>query len=210
MSHDTQMSGELRTKLGSRDARKLRAEGRIPCSLQFDGEADQPLRHFHISEDEFLASRRHDVHLYDFQIGGDTLSAVVRELQWDALGSNLVHVDFKGVHRGQKTEVVVPLSTYGNASGVVNIIKDSVHIICLPSQIPDSVEIKLDGLEIGAHLHVNDLELPEGSELTEGEAKDNELVLSVIDETVAEEPAEGEGDDEGGEPEVIGEKKDDE
>lgn len=192
MSHDATIQAQAREKLGSRQARKLRADGRIPCSLQFDGEADQPIRHFHLPEAEFLAGRRHDVHLWDIEVGGETHSAVVRELQWGAMGDRLTHIDFKGVHRGQKTEVEVPITLFGQNPAVVNLIKSSIVVSCLPREIPDSVEIPVAELPIGTHLHAADLTLPEGSELGEGEAKENAMVLTIIEEVVQAEPVEDE------------------
>jgi large subunit ribosomal protein L25 len=210
MSHDAKIQADPREKMGSRQARKLRNNGRIPCSLQFDGEVDQPVRHFHLSKTEFMAGRRREVHLWDITVDGGEHSAIVRELQWGAMGDVLTHIDFKGVHRGQKTEVEVPITTFGDNAGVVNLIHNSIKLSCLPSQIPDSVVIRITDLEIGIHMNAADLTLPEGSELTADVAAENSLYLTISEETVTEDPVEGEDEgEEGGEPEVIGEDKPD-
>ena len=108
---------EKRTKVGSRSARKLRAAGRIPACLQ--GMEGKPNVDIHMDEVEFVASRRHHVHLYDLQVDGEVESAVVREVQWDALGDAIVHVEFKRVRKDVATESEVELEFYGMPKGGV-------------------------------------------------------------------------------------------
>tara|TARA_R110002126_G_scaffold105905_6_gene240557 strand:- start:2646 stop:3287 length:642 start_codon:yes stop_codon:yes gene_type:complete len=209
MSHDAKIQADPRQKMGSRQSRKLRSEGRIPCSLQFDGEVDQPVRHFHLAKTDFMAGRRHEVHLWDIEVEGATHSAIVRELQWGPMGDVLTHIDFKGVHRGQKTEVEVPITLFGDSQGVVNLMHSSIIVSCLPSEIPDGIEIAVADLEIGTHLSAKDLVLPEGVELAEETAEENEMILTINEEVIQEDSEDDEDGEEGGEPEVIGEKKPD-
>lgn len=119
MSQSMTLKAVERDRTGSRSARKLRAEGRLPACLQGDGETDATV--LHIEEEVFLASRRAHVHLYDLEFSGRQESAVVRELQWDTFGDRLLHVDFKRVDRGVETEAEVELEFMGQpAAGVLN------------------------------------------------------------------------------------------
>ena len=115
MSSST-IKAELRTKLGSRAARNMRAMGRIPSTIQ-GGEGD----HLNISIDEveFWTARRRHVHLFDIEVGGQTESATVRELRWDAMGDHIDHVEFRRVQRGVAIEVEVPLEFLGHPKGGV-------------------------------------------------------------------------------------------
>lgn len=190
MAQSQILKAQKREQLGSRASRKLRANGSLPANIQGDG------AHIDISinEREFLASRRHHVHLYDIDVEGKTETAVVRELQWDTFGDNILHVEFKAVTRGVETESDVALAFVGvPKGGVVNHLVDALTIRCIPSLIPDNLEVSIDGLEPGAHVKASDIQLPEGITL----AGDPEIdVATIVGGGGGDEPAEG--DDEGG------------
>lgn len=172
---------ERREKLGSRTARKLRAAGRIPASLH--GESRDPL-HFSIDEYEFLTARRHHEHVFEMEGDASGEAAVVRELQYDAFGDRIVHVEFKQVILGQKMESEVELNFTGRPkSGVLNHLVTHVTISSIPTAIPDDLEIKIEGLEPGAHLSAADAILPEGVELV----TPPETPIAVISEPQGEE-----------------------
>ena len=195
---DAKIECAIREKLGSRASRRLRAMGRGIASLQADG--DNPHVDLHFEEAGFHAARRAHAHLFDLEFDGKSESAIVRELQWDALGDTLLHVEFKRVVRGQKTESTVKLSFTGTPAGILNHDLDSVTISCIPSLIPDAIKVSVDGLEPGTHLKASDVEMPEGIELV----LDPETEIAVISEMKesapepAPEEAEGEGAAEAG------------
>ncbi|MEE8469068.1 MAG: 50S ribosomal protein L25 [Planctomycetota bacterium] len=175
MSSSASRNCSRRTKLGSRDSRKLRRAGRIPASLQAAGESAHV--NLHLGSVEFLTSRRGHVHLYDLDIEGEVQTAVVRELQWDALGDHIIHVEFKRVQRGVETESEVELAFYGQVEeGVLIHNVTHVTIRSIPSLIPDSIEVKVEGMVSGTHIKAGDLELPEGVSLL----TDPELEVAVV------------------------------
>lgn len=187
------LKGIPREKLGSRSARVLRAQNRIPCSIQ--GE-EKPNIDLSIDKDEFAAARRHHEHLFDIEIGkGDPETAMVRELQWDALGTEILHVEFHRVVRGQKTEAEVELEFTGHPKGgVLNTLVTHVTIRCLPSEIPDSIEVPVGEFEHGHPCLGSDLVLPEGMELAIPD--DTQIAVVVAVRADEAEVAEGEGEDE--------------
>jgi len=158
-----QLAAQPRTKLGSRPSKYLRFQGRIPCSLQGEGKDNLDIS---IDAAEFAKSRRDHVHLYDLLVEGSSAEpAMVRELQWDAMGDHIIHVEFLRVVRGQKTTAEVGLEFVGHATGgVLNHLMTHITISCLPSQIPDSVEVNVAGMEPGQAKHISDIVLPEGAE----------------------------------------------
>jgi large subunit ribosomal protein L25 len=175
MSSSAKLECVVREKVGSRDARKLRTGGRVIASLQSDGGAVGV--NLHLDEFDFLAARRQHVHLYDLEIGGQLESAVIRELQWDALGDRILHVEFKQVVRGVATEAEVELRMYGQVKdGVLTQNVHHIAISCIPSLIPDDIEVNVNGLEVGARITAADLELPEGLAL----ACPPELEIAVV------------------------------
>jgi large subunit ribosomal protein L25 len=194
MAQSEVLTAQKRAKLGSADARSLRAEGRVPANLQGDGDHVD----FSIDMREFLATRRHHTHLYDIDLEGTKESAVVRELQWDAFGDNIIHVEFKRVQRGVETESEVMIEWIGQPKGgILNHLVDHITVSCIPSLIPDSIEVRVEHLEEGQHLKASDLKLPEGISL----AIDPETEIATVitagggasDE--ADEGEEGEGEE---------------
>lgn len=198
---DAKIECAVRDKVGSRSARRLRAMGRMVASLQAD--ADHGHVDLHFDEAEFHTARRAHAHLFDLDFDGNVESAIVRELQWDAFGDTLLHVEFKRVVRGQKTESQVPLRFVGNPAGVLQHDINDVTISCIPSLIPDAVDVIVEGLEPGTHILAKDVTMPEGIELV----MDPEAEIAVISElrSGGDEPAaEGEEGEEGLAPEGEG------
>lgn len=183
------LKAALREKVGSRHSRLLRRQGRIPASIQ--GEHKDHLN-FSIDETEFLTARRHHQHLFDIELdGGGSETALVRELHWDAFGDSILHVEFRRVVRGQKTEVEVPLEFIGHPKGgVLNHVLTHVTVMALPSEIPDMIEVKVDHLDESHSLHASDLVLPEGLELvTDPEAQVANVSARVVEPEPSEEEA---------------------
>lgn len=177
------LQGIVRDKRGSRFARILRRQGRIPASIQ--GEHKDHLD-FSIDQVEFLTARRRHEHLFSIEFEGQPAeAALVRELAWDAFGDTILHVEFRRVILGQKTRVEVPLEFIGHPKGgVLNHVLTHVTVLALPAQIPDLIEVKVDALDLDHSLYARDLELPEGVELVTDPAA---RVANVT--TVREEPA---------------------
>ena len=180
---DAKLDCAIRDSLGSRASRRLRAMGRTIASLQAD--SDHPHVDLHFDEAEFHAARRAHAHLFDLTFDGKSESAIVRELQWDALGDTLLHVEFKRVIRGQKTESSVPLAFTGTPAGILNHDLDTVTISCIPSLIPDAIKVSVDGLEPGTHVRASDVQMPEGIDLV----LDPDTEIAVISEMKAAAPA---------------------
>ncbi|MCZ6596019.1 MAG: 50S ribosomal protein L25 [Planctomycetota bacterium] len=160
---------ELRVDLGTRHAKRLRRGGSIPASIQGEGKAGVAVS---IQAAEFLVARRHHEHLFELEIGGgkgkrkSKETALIRELQWDTFGEEILHVEFRRVVLGKKTEVDVELEFTGHPKGgVLNHLMTHIKVIALPQDIPDGIPVKVDGMEPGHTLHASDLELPENVEL---------------------------------------------
>jgi large subunit ribosomal protein L25 len=184
MSDSELLKGQTRSRVGSHESRKLRRAGRIPATLQTHG---GELRvDFSIDEAEFLTSRRHHTHLYDIEVGDLRESAVVHELQWDVFGERLMHIEFQRVSRFEKISSEVPLVVVGHPkAGLVNQQTHAVDVLSLPTDIPDQIELSVEGLEIGAELHASELKLPEGVEL---DIPPTTLILTIVEPTKEREP----------------------
>lgn len=183
-----------RSKLGSRSARVLRLQGRIPASLQ--GEGKQALN-LTIDQNEFLEARRHHEHVFMLAFEGGSDSAMVRELQWDPLGEEILHVEFRRVDLTRETEAEVMLEFIGHPKGgVLNHLVALVTVAAIPSRIPDRIEVNVDAMELGHPLFARDLKLPDGVRLVTPPQTPIAVVVIVKEEVatpvVAAAPAEGE------------------
>jgi large subunit ribosomal protein L25 len=183
----TTLKAQVRAKVGTRQSRVLRAEGRIPGNLQ--GGSDQPHIDLSIDEAEFLTARRHHQHLYELELGGKVETALIEDLQWDVFGERIQHVEFRRVDRHAKTDVVVPLEFMGEPkSGVVMHLRNELTILTTPDAIPDSLVVKVGELVIGDTVKAAQVPLPAGATLFEDEDPEA-IVAHVIEPKVEELPA---------------------
>lgn len=128
---------------------------------------------------------------------------LIKEYQVDPVSSRLLHVDFIEISLKEKIKVSVPIIIIGEPHGVKEggILEQQmreVEIECLPTQIPQGIEVDAEHVEIGHSLHVSDLKAPEGSVIIPDPEK---LILIVSAPKVEEEP-EAVEEEEGAEPEV--------
>lgn len=113
---------------------------------------------------------------------GVTKPAVVKELQRNPVSGKFLHVDFYEIDLHRKLRVMVPVVIRGKAKGeedggMLQIIEREIAVLCLPSEMPEALEVDVTGLGIGGTLHVNDIVLPSGAELPPG---GNYTVLTVV------------------------------
>ena len=192
--------------------RKLRATGRVPGVVYGHNEKTR-----HVSLDahelEVLFSKISvENTVIKLSIEGEKgeVQALVREVQSNPVRGDVVHVDFLQLHAGEMVDVEVPVHLVGNAAGVKlgGVMDHQIHelpVRCLPGAIPQSIVVDVSALELGDSIHVGDLKLPEGVE-TDMEA--DRTVCSVVAPAVLEVAAPAEGEAATGQPERIGETKD--
>lgn len=179
------LKAEYRKKLGTRESRRLRRDGLIPANVQGGGGEHVDLS---IVADEFWAARRGHEHLFDLELGDRTETAVVRQLQWDLMGEGISHIEFRRVQRGVEIESEVELVFLGHAKGgVVNKLMATLIIKAIPSKIPDSVEVNVDGLEPGTTVTAGELAMPEGVSL--GVEPEAPVVVISVPKAESDEPA---------------------
>ena len=190
---------------GSRVSRKLRAQGKIPAIIYGHNVTPQPIT---IARDDVLAMVKRASHLAQLKVGDATEMVLVRDVQWDYLGKEIIHLDFARVSADESIETEVKLEMHGTApgvaeGGVLDVVIHSLAVRCRANAIPDAIRVELGGLQLDGVIHVRDLKLPEGVEaLAEGDL----TVVHVATPRAEAEPTEDEGT---GQPEVIGRKPED-
>jgi large subunit ribosomal protein L25 len=172
-SHDWKGSGMaetlntiLREALGKRETRRLRQSGKIPAELYGHGEKNV---HLAVPLSELQAAVRHGAHLVELR-GAVSESALIREVQWDPFGAELLHVDLARVSAEETVEVTLPVELRGTAAGakeggIVQQVLHDVRILCPAGMIPDRLEARIASLQVDEHFTAGQLELPAGATL---------------------------------------------
>lgn len=195
---------------GSRVSRRLRAQGRIPAIVYGHHLPPQPIS---LSRDDVWTMIRKSARLTQLKIGDSTEMALVKGIQWDHLGKEVIHLDFTRVSAQERVHTVVKLEIFGtapglNEGGMLEMLEHDLPIACPAISIPDSIRVEVGGLHLGQSIHVRDLTLPEGVEADTD--PDKPLLQIVSRPTAAAEEAADETEGSSDEPEVIGRKSDEE
>lgn len=194
------LNTSLRENMGKRESRRLRAKGEIPAELYGHG---QPNTHLSLAAVEVRAAVKHGAHLIELK-GAVSESALIKEVQWDAFGHEVLHIDLARVSAEETVEVTLHVEIRGTApgtksGGVLQHVLHDVKIMCPAGLIPDKLEAKVGALEVGGHLTAGELELPKGASLIT--PADQVIVHCVVPQAQDELAAEATG--EAIEPELI-------
>lgn len=188
---------------GTQKARQLRRQGQIPAVLY--GHKEQVLS-VALPLEELDRAIRHGVKVVDLKHDGKTEKAQISEVQWDHLGKEILHIDFKRVSADERIRVTIPVELRGIAPGAATGVLDqplhTLHVECLALSVPDSVRVSIAELQLGQSIHVKDLHLPEGVVVMD----DPDAIVVHIQIPVQEAAAPGTELPTSVEPEVIGRK----
>ncbi|MCH7826651.1 MAG: 50S ribosomal protein L25 [Bacteroidetes bacterium] len=137
--------------------------------------------------------------------GKEEHECVLKNVQFDPVTDKVVHFDLLGLKRGEKFQLNIPFSFVGSSvgvkeGGVLQIGSHKLFIECLPKDVPQSLEVNIENLNIGDSIHVKDLNFENLNILTAADS----VVVSVTHPKVEAEPVAEELGEEMTEPEVIG------
>ena len=182
------LSGKIREKTGKVATKEVRRNGEIPAVLY--GLKDN--LSFSVSPDKLkdILTAKGQNALIDLNLEGNKKRKVIlKEFQSHPLKEVWVHVDFLEVDVTKTVKVSVDVHLIGKSAGekmggLVNQVLKSIHVECLPIDIPQSVDLDVTDVELGQVLHVSDLSLPDKVKSLN---QPNEVVVSVHLEKVKEE-----------------------
>jgi len=199
MTVNTGLAASRRHETGKGVARRLRAAGQVPAVLY--GKDQEPIS-LTLDAREAL-SLFHSISventIVNVQIDDDkeVLETLVREIQMHPYRPDIVHVDFYCIERGVALEVEIPANYNGTPTGVrdggvLEVILHEFRVKCIPSKIPESIEIDISHLDIGDSIHVSEVPMDEGVELLTDPGQTACLVSAPrAEEEVEEEVEEG-------------------
>lgn len=204
MAKTHKISVQLRKDEGKGASRRLRHAGHVPAIVY--GGNMEPVSIQIVHNDVFLASQHEWFYsaILDLDLDGDVQKVLLRDMQRHPFKAQINHLDFLRVRDDQAIRIRVPLhflnqetSVAGKTSGVIVTHElNEVEVSCLPKDLPEFIEVDLGALEIGDIVHLSEIKLPEGVEITElklGKEHDIAVVIAKLArEEVDPEPAEGE------------------
>ncbi|HUT47053.1 MAG TPA: 50S ribosomal protein L25 [Sedimentisphaerales bacterium] len=161
------LKAEIRENTGSKTVRKVREQGRIPAIVY--GHKKEPAA-ISLDAHSFVEGLHHGHRLVDVQIGNNKEKTIVKELQYDHLGKNIIHVDLIRVDVGETVKVTVPIELKGTAAGahengIIEEQTDHLEIECRVTDIPETIVVSVKDVHVGGTLHAGEIELPDGIKL---------------------------------------------
>ncbi len=166
------LKAEKRENVGTGAARELRRRNMVPGIIY--GANKEPVMiavpakelKMHYFKQGFLS------HMFDIEIDSNKkYCALPKEIQLHPVTDEIEHIDFMHVDEKAPIKINVALHFVNEAKcvglkqgGVLNAIRHSLEVYCLPSNIPESIDIDIAELTIGQSIHIKDLALPQGIE----------------------------------------------
>ncbi len=202
---------EKRSESGTKVARKLRKEGFVPAVIYGHKKGTVSVK---LNRHALTMELKHHHRLLDLDVEGARESCLIKAVQYDYLGDEIIHVDLTRVDVDERVTVSVALELRGTpvgvseGGGVLNQLLNEIELECVVVSIPESIRVVISDLQIGDSVTAGELELPEGV-LLQTPAESPVVMVQAAVEAVEEEeaPVEEAAAAAGSEPEVIGADK---
>ena len=178
-----------RSVQGSSASRRLRRAGRVPAIV--DGGSAAPLNIELDHNEIYHALRKEEFHASILQMqleGAKDEQVLLRSVQWHAYKPQVLHVDFQRVDANQALRTKVPLhfvnaevSPAVKLSGaIISHVATELEITCLPSALPQFIEVNLADILAGASIHLADIKLPMGVTYVPHGGEENPLLAAAV------------------------------
>jgi large subunit ribosomal protein L25 len=160
------IKAETRTEFGKGAARRIRREHKVPAVIY--GHGNDPIHVSLPGHDTMMALKHGGANaLLELELEGSTQLALTKQVQVDPIRRTLEHVDFVAVVKGEKVTVEVPVHLNGEAARETLVVTDTttIQLEAEATNIPEYVEVDIEGLQAGTQILASDLDLPAGSVL---------------------------------------------
>ncbi len=207
-----ELKANIRKNTGKGPARVLRRDGRMPAVL-YGPDQVPVLLSINVKELENISKKYNlsqvplNLVIEDDKTG--TKKVMVKELQTHPVSLNYLHIDLYEIAMDRKIKVNVPVVTRGKSvgvelGGVLQIVRRELEVFCLPTEIPESIEIDITDLDVGDSVHIDEIPLEGEIEIS---ATMNFTVLTILSPKVEVEEVEEEEEELEEEAEVEGEEE---
>ena len=208
-----EITANERALKGTGASRRLRHSGKTPGIL-YGGKNDA--KSIELDSKELMMKFKHEAFhasILTLSLDGKSEKVLLRDYQLHPVKDNILHIDFQRIDENKKLNVKIPFHFMNQEvapgvkieGGIVSHIMIDVDISCLPKDLPAYIEVDLINLSIGDSIHLSEIKVPEGVELT-GLSEENDQIITsiskpkvVVEEVITPEEAEGDEGAEGAE-----------
>ena len=169
-----EISANKRILQGKGASRRLRGCGKVPGIIYGGENPAQSIELDHNNLYHKLKSEAFHASILSIDLGGKKEKVLLRDLQMHPFKPQVLHIDFQRVDQNKKIHTKVPLH-FVNADvspgvkmsgGIVSHVLTELNISCLPKDLPEFIEVDLTELDVNDAVHLSDLKLPAGVEMT--------------------------------------------
>ena len=191
------LAGSVRPGVGKGFARRARMAGDIPAVVY--GPEIEPMS-ISVGERAFQAAMKASTGttVFDLEVDGKKNKVVLRDIQRDPVTSRVIHLDFHAISMTKPINISVPIKLVGvpegvkTDGGIMQTTMRDLDISCLPTDIPEQVEIDVTALNIGESIHVSDLDVPHIKILSESQRTIVVISAPTVIKSATTEEEEGE------------------
>ena len=187
------LEASIRNTKTKGEVNSLRQNGEVPAIIYGGSEENKKISlskkqiKFLIDQENFLSN------IISIKINGETIKVLPREVSYNTLTDEPIHIDFLRIVKGAKIVIEIPVRFINNEKspglkrgGVLNIVRRKVELKCATENVPNELVVDLDGLEIGTSIKISSITLPENVKPTI-QGRDF-VVATVAAPTVFKEP----------------------
>ena len=207
MSDEIILNADLRIRTGTNKTREIRREGSMVPAIIYGNEEET--KNIKVKLNELTKASENELFYTQvllIKTEGSEEKVVLKELQRDPAKGKFLHADFQRVSRKTKLKVVIPVN-FTNEEECVGVKVDGgvvaktireIEIMCLAGNIPESIDIDIENLNLGDSIRLTEISLPEGSEIPGLTEETDQMVVSVNapkaveEDPIVEEAEEGE------------------
>ncbi len=173
MADQFELTARLRARSGTNLVRRLRREGDVPAVLYGGGKPNLSIAVNHDVLYHSLEKEEFHSAVIVINTDGKKEQVILRDVQRHPHKINILHADFQRVDEDRVLTMSLPLHFIGEeecagvkAGGAINHLINDVEVSCLPKDLPGHIELDLTGLDLNESLHLSDIQLPEGVQIT--------------------------------------------
>ena len=207
MSDEFNLIAEMRDDRGKGASRRLRRQGKVPAIIYGAGREPRALMFDHNKVLRELENASFYSSILTIKVGDESRAAIVKDIQRHPAKKLILHIDFQRIVEDEKIRMQIPIHFLGEedaigvkiGGGSVSRLMTELEVSCLPKDLPEFLEVDISELELDQMLHVSNISLPAGVEISEIVLEQDQAIVSIaeIKEIIEEEIIEGEGEGEG-------------
>ena len=213
MSDEFNLIAEMRDDRGKGASRRLRHQGKVPAIIYGAGREPRALMFDHNKVLRELENASFYSSILTIKVGDKSRAAIVKDIQRHPSKKQILHIDFQRIVEDEKIRMQIPIHYIGEEDaigvkidgGSVSRLMTELEVSCLPKDLPEFFEVDISELELDQMLHVSNITLPTGVEISEIILEQDQAIVSIseikeiIEEEILEDEGEGEGEGEDGE-----------